>query len=77
MAKARPTIFKKDNQGCIKICNFSIMQKLTKHNDATHFFGEPTKYETLELLICPMKTMEADLLTKYLSKCKLNRRRHP
>ena len=64
-----PTVIKEDNQNCIKMCKSTVMQKRTKHIDVKyHFVRERVKDETVELQYCPTEFMEADFLTKSLSK---------
>ena len=66
------TVIKKDNQSCIKMCKNSVMQKRTKHIDVKyHFVRERVEDETVELQNYSTEFMEADLLTKDLSKAKV------
>ena len=69
-------VIKKDNQSCIKMCKNSVMQKRTKHIDVKyHFVRERVEDETIKLQIYPTEFMEAELLTKDLSKAKAEQHR--
>ena len=71
-----PTVIKEENQSCIKMCKNPVMQKRTKHIDVKyHFVRERVEDETDELHYCPTEFMEADLLTKALSKAKVEQHR--
>ena len=71
-----PTVIKEDNQSCIKMCKNPVMQKRTKHIDVKyHFVQERVEDETVELQYCPIEFMEADLLTKDMSKAKVEQHR--
>ena len=52
------------------------MQKRTKQNHVKHrFVRERVEDETVELQYCPTEIMDADLLTKALSKAKVDQHR--
>ena len=71
-----PTVIKEDNQSCIKMCKNPVMQKRTKHIDVKyHFVRERVEDETVELQYCLNDFMEADLLTKALSKANVDQHR--
>ena len=71
-----PTVINEDNQSCIKMCKNPVMQKRTKHIDVKyHFVRERVEDGTFALEYCPTENMEADLLTKSLSKAKVDQHR--
>ena len=60
------------------MCKNPVMQKRTKHFDVKyHFVRERVENETVELELhyCPTEFKEADLLTKALSKAKVEQHR--
>ena len=60
------------------MCKNPVMLKRTKHIDVNyHFVRERVEDETVELYYCPTEFMEADLLTKALSKAKVEQHRRP
>ena len=71
-----PTVIQEDNQSCIKMCENPVMHKRTKHIDVKyHFIRERVEDATIELQYCPTELMSADLLTKALTREKLERHR--
>ena len=72
----RPTASNDNNQSCIKMCENPVMQKRTQHIAVKcHYVLEQGEDESVELQFCPTEIMEADLLTKALSKTKVDQRR--
>ena len=58
------------------MCKNPVMCKRTKHIDVKyHFVRERLEDETVDLQYCPTELMEADLLTKALSKAKVEQQR--
>lgn len=71
-----PTTILEDNQSCIKMCRNPVMQKRTKHIDVKyHFIRERVEDSTVKLEYCQTDEMYADILTKPLTRPKVEKHR--
>ena len=70
----KPTIIREDNLSAIAIAKNPITHARTKHIDVKfHFVREALSNGCTELIYCPTEEMVADVLTKPLSRDRLER----
>ncbi len=66
--------FYEDNQSCIKMLEIERFNQRTKHIETKyHFVCDLKKEGKIQVKYCPTEDMVADMLTKPLSKIKLNK----
>ena len=69
-----PTTIFADNQGCIALAKNLAYHARTKHIDVQHhFIREKVEDGEIELIYCSTKEMVADILTKSISRDKLQK----
>lgn len=63
----KPFHLMKDNQGSIALSDNPILSRRSKHNDVRfHYIRQEVENGHIQVLYCPTKEQNADLLTKYL-----------
>ena len=71
-----PTDIGEDNQSCIKMCHNPVMHKRSKHIDTKlHFIRERAEKQEIAIHHTPTEEMAADILTKSLSRAKVEKHR--
>ena len=74
LKKETITIILADNQGCINLAKNPTQHARTKHIDIQHhFIREKVEEKKIELIYCSTDDMVADMLTKSVSRDKLQR----
>ena len=65
-----------DNQSCIKMCHNPVMHKRSKHIDTKlHFIRERIENKEVKIHYVPTEEMTTDILTKSLSRDKVEKHR--
>ena len=65
-------VIHEDNQGAIALANNPVSHQRSKHIDIRyHFIRNLVRNETIQLRYCPTEDMVADIMTKSVSKIKL------